>query len=592
MSVTTMSLTPRSGNLGVRLAAHLLRRTSFRFTKPRVDELKGITADVAVENLFNTPVPDPYIDKPLDFELHEQTGDGEWIDNDTVGNDNEGLRREWVAGWWFRNALYDPSATHKLAFFIHTLFTVSHVGLAAPEGSRYFYDHLLLLNYAAENGMNLKTLSKKMTLDNTMLYYLDNRKNRKNGVNENYARELLELFTIGRGEQESEGVYTNYTEKDITELAKVLTGFTVKDTRNGSNIDGDSDTDDNPDWNLYPTGIFKGYAELSYHDTTNKVFSPKFGGTGTTITGRNTEAGMYQELDDAINMIFAQPETARNYARKMYRFYVSTEIDADIETNIITPLATDLMGNGYNLKDTLKMLLKSEHFYNVCTNAEMGIGNIIKSPIELLAEVMSFFNIDLPDLPASPSSIQIQRHYHHFVSQYMFNMLGANGGLRLFGPPSVAGYPAYYQMPLRDKNWYNGSTIPTRYNIGKIFINNNLLIPNILHTTIDSVDFANYLADTLGVNVGGANAMVDAVVDYLLPKPLSDLRYDIIMDIFLLREIADTQEDAKMNWQCQWNLYRGIDSCNESADEDPERVRPHLDALIVAVLSAQEFQLK
>jgi len=589
MSVTTTSLAPRSGSLGVSLAAHLLRRASFRFTKPRVDQFANMTANAAVNNLFNTSVPVPYIPQPLDFRVHAANSNGEWLNDDStdsISGVNETNRRQWVIGWWFRNALYDPSATHKLAFFIHTFFTTSYAGVAAGyQASRYFYDHLALLNYAADNSMDLKTLAKKMTFDNAMLYYLNNRQNRKNGVNENYAREFLELFTIGRGEQESEGVYTNYTEADITELAKVLTGFTTLATRNDSNVAIDSDT-----------GIRTGYIKVSDHHLPPpdpagnllRTFSNKFldaNGNTYSISVGTDEASIQQEFDEVVDMVFAQAETARNYARKMYRFYVNTEIDTTIENTVITGLANDLIANGYDLTATLKMLLKSQHFYSMCTSIEGG-GNIIKSPVELLAEALSFFNTDLPPLPASPSTVEIENHYFYFVTRYLFNIFGQEGGLLLFGPTSVAGYPAYYQEPLRDKNWYNGSTIPTRYRIGSLFVTEQYYINNVLYTYMDSVAFANYLV-TLGVDVGDADAMVDAVTDYLLSQPLTADRRDIIKNIFL-------DDLSPINWQCEWSYYNGGTCAGNTVtpDGDENRVRPHLDALIVAVLSAQEFQLK
>jgi len=575
MSVTTTSLAPRSGNLGIQLAGHLLRRTSFRLTKPRVNQLAAMTANAAVDDLFNNASPTPYIPRPLDYEI----SGGEWIDDDSAPDGNETLRRYWVCVWWFRNALYDPSATHKLAFFIHTLFPVSHNGTSGSgvsfnQLSRFFFDHLALLNYAADNNMDLKTLAKKITLDNFMLCYLNNRLNKypnNDSDQENYAREFLEIFTIGRGEQESEGVYTNYTEADIKKVARLLTGFTTKSTRNGSDIDSD-------------TGIFAGYAIAANHDPEDKTFSNKLG--NTTITGRSTITGMYQELEDLTNMVFGQLETARNYARKMYRFYVNTTITQNIENTVITALANDLLANGYNFVTTLKLLLKSEHFYSMCT-AVNGGGNIIKSSVELLAEAMSFFNMDLPTLSGAPTATEIEQHFHRFGSSFLFNSFGQNGGLLLFAPIAVAGYPAYHQEPLRDKNWYNSTTIPTRYNIGKLFLS-QYHIENILYTGIDSVAFANYLADTLGVDVGDADTMVDAIVDYLLPQTLTTDRRDIIKNLFL-------NNLSPVNWQCEWGLYHG-DGCNVAPgvppDGDKERVRPHLDALIVAVLSTQEFQLK
>jgi len=114
------------------------------------------------------------------------------------------------------------------------------------EISKYMFDHLRLLNWLTQNGISLKTAAKKMTLDNLMLGYLNNRQNFWNGVddagfNENYAREFLELFTIGRGEEISTGVYTNYTEADISLAAKVFSGFSTASGRNESDVDTETE---------------------------------------------------------------------------------------------------------------------------------------------------------------------------------------------------------------------------------------------------------------------------------------------------------------------------------------------------------------
>ena len=90
-----------------------------------------------------------------------------------------------------------------------------------------FYDYLRLLNFYALG--NIKTFAKKITLDNAMLRYLDNTENNATNPNENYAREFLELFTILKGPQVSDENYTNYTEIDIQQAAKVFTGFKKKE---------------------------------------------------------------------------------------------------------------------------------------------------------------------------------------------------------------------------------------------------------------------------------------------------------------------------------------------------------------------------
>ena len=123
---------------------------------------------------------------------------------------------------------------NKLVFFLHTCFTVAKDSGAGK--SAYFYDYLRLLDFYAYG--SIKTLAKKITFDNAMLYYLDNTTNNKDNPNENYAREFLELFTILKGPQIANGNYTKYTEHDIQQAARVFSGIKVKPNRD--NIDNDT----------------------------------------------------------------------------------------------------------------------------------------------------------------------------------------------------------------------------------------------------------------------------------------------------------------------------------------------------------------
>jgi uncharacterized protein (DUF1800 family) len=156
-----------------------------------------------------------------------------------------------------------------------------------------------------------------------MLKYLNGDVNNETNPNENFAREFLELFTIGKGPQQGPGDYTNYTEEDIQAAARLLTGF--KKGNRTDNIDAD-------------TGIPRGYANPNKHDSTDKQFSYAF--QDQIITGSSTAEGMWLELRDFTEMVFTQDETARNICRKLYRYFVSRNISTEIETDIIGPLAT------------------------------------------------------------------------------------------------------------------------------------------------------------------------------------------------------------------------------------------------------------
>ena len=181
-----------------------------------------------------------------------------------------------------------------------------------------------------------------------MLAYLDNTTNNANNPNENYAREFLELFTILKGPQIAEGNYTNFTELDIQQAAKLFSG--IKTQNNRSIIDSD-------------TNLPRGRVDVNNHDKTNKTFSQAF--NNQTITGGNSEASIISELDSFVEMIFDKEATAKSFCRKLYRFFVKNEISNETENAVITPLAIELKNNNYELVPTVKKLLSSKHFFNV-----------------------------------------------------------------------------------------------------------------------------------------------------------------------------------------------------------------------------------
>ena len=190
------SLTPYNQVLGSRNAKHLLRRATFRFSNEdqlRLAEMTGVDAvNLLLEETTNALL-EPYDPYPTN-EPH-----GYWTSSGEHPNtfNGQGRKRAIVTAWWWYNAQSELSLKHKMSFFLHSCFTVGKDSGAGYSSN--FYDHLRLLDQFALG--NVKTLAKKMTLDNSMLNYLDNTSNNANNPNENYAREFLELFTILKGPQ-------------------------------------------------------------------------------------------------------------------------------------------------------------------------------------------------------------------------------------------------------------------------------------------------------------------------------------------------------------------------------------------------------
>lgn len=534
------SLQLRNGVLGRRLATHLLRRTTFHYTKSQIDSVAALTADQAVDQLLST-VP-PTIIEPIDFKSGQT-----WINSGGAPVSGTGLLRDIVKSWWTHEALLDPTIGHKMMLFLHSNFVV-----AASEGpAEEYFDYLALLRFYAIG--NFKTLALKMTLDNQMLRYLDNTLNNKDNPNENYAREFLELFTIGKGPQAGPGDYTNYTEADIQEAARLLTGFKTRALRDY--IDPD-------------TGIPQGRTATFQHDSTDKTFSSAF--NNLIIVGRSTNEGMMEELGEFVDMVFAQIATAKTICRKLYRFFVSSEIDQEIESDVIDPLAQTFFTSGYELAPVLRQLLKSVHFYDEDDgdNQDEIIGGLMRSPLELVLHALNYFQVEIPDPVTDPTE-----HYDRFYVKGLFRGFLPGAGMDLFRPSDVAGYPAYYQEPDFQKNWFNSSTIITRYQLSTMLIDGKRVLYN--QNLGAQLDIVEYVKNHVSAP-SDANVVVQELLDDLLPESADIDRYDYYRNEMFLDGIP------AYDWTADWQAF-------EQSGDDSE-VRPPLESFLTALLYSQEFQ--
>jgi len=316
------SLNPLGGSLGQKNAAHLLRRTTFGPTKSEIDAYGQMDINLAINTLLQEKVaPAPPV-SPYTMTTWIAQPAGEDIDQNEF--------KSYVLSWWIEQMRRSQdSIIEKMVLFYHTHFTT--IQSRIPHSEALYHQNALFRFYALGN---FKTLAKKICLDNAMLRHLDGFLNESGRPNENFAREFFELYTIGKGPQVGPTDYTNFTESDVQEAAKVLSGYGYDDSF--SNAD--------PDCGI-PTGIVKSndgvYA--SRHDSSEKNFSHAFQNTTIAplevIDGKATIAHALDELDQLVEMIFAQPETARHVCRKLYRFFVYYKIDDSIENDIIEPFA-------------------------------------------------------------------------------------------------------------------------------------------------------------------------------------------------------------------------------------------------------------
>ncbi|MCC7465590.1 MAG: DUF1800 family protein [Saprospiraceae bacterium] len=548
------SLNPLAGVLGQRKAAHLLRRSSYRYTRARVDELAGMTAAEAVSTLLV-----PY---PLQIEQPVYTaGAGTpapWINppqppSAPLPADDQDLTR-YVMGWWVNEALHDPGASHRMALFFHQFMAVD----AASGSSMEFFDYLSLLRWGSMG--NLKKLVIKMVTDNCMLRYLDNDQNFAQNPNENFAREFFELFTVGRGDAAGPGDYTTFTEEDVIQAAKVFTGFNHAQRHQYS----DPET-------MIPAG--KAYPQS--HDFNPKVFSARFGGVTINATTQDA-AGMVAELQAFVDLVFAQPATTQLFCRRLYHFFVTRIVPQEVEDEVIAPLAQLLIDSNFEIKPVLEKLLQSEHFYDVddSSNTDEIFGALIKSPLELTLQAFNFFQLPIPD-PVAENS----KHYVDFFSASVLERMLTRAGMDLFFPLDVAGYSGYYQDPALNRQFFNSSTIVQRYKLPQILLTGTHAWGSGSNDTIGTqLDIAAWVRDS-GVISAPSNSLVlvTELLQYLFPEEPDAERLDYFLNTVFLDQLPAP------DWVYEWDNF--INTGNDSEVKIP------LSRLVNAVMYAPEYQV-
>jgi len=326
-------VSPAAG-MGYADARHLLARAGFGPTQAEVEEFARLSREAAVARLLDgtrseaqTPAPgwaDRFSRPPRLKDLSEE--------------EKKALRRELIEkslelrGWWYREMLATSSPlTERMTLFWHNHFVSSQQKVKSPV--LMYRQNVLLRRHALGN---FGELLHAVAHDPAMVVYLDSVSNQKGKPNENFARELMELFTLGEG---------RYTEEDVREAARAFTGWSL-----------DRDT-----------GNFRFYPRR--HD-----------GGSKTVLG---QTGRF-DGDQVIELLLARPETAERIATKLWREFVSTTADA----REVRALAARLRASNYELKPVLRVLFTSEAFYAPANRAAL-----IKSPVELIVGTLRSFEI-------------------------------------------------------------------------------------------------------------------------------------------------------------------------------------------------------
>ena len=306
-------------NHDIELMAHLMRRAGFGASRAEIEAQAAKGYETVVEALLN-PEAQPAIEEDLMLRYHPSYNHSAAIEMN-------------VQNWLYRMINSPRQLQEKMTLFWHMIFCAGHSKIDSGE------EMLRMIAMFREHGMgNFQNLLMKLSTSPGMMYYLDNTESHKIAINENYGRELLELFSMGVGKDEA----FNYSEDDVKACARAFTGWSAA-----------------PAYPPFPYG--RSPWEFRYdpadHDDSEKVFLGQKGRWNG---------------EDIVNMVCKQPATARFIARHMYNFFVADEVQ--VPSWRLTPpkdpvasfklMEKAYFDSGYEITAMLRALFNSDSFKN------------------------------------------------------------------------------------------------------------------------------------------------------------------------------------------------------------------------------------
>jgi uncharacterized protein (DUF1800 family) len=383
-------------------AAHLLRRMGFGGPPEEIEKLVSLGREGAVDYLINydridNSAMEGVLEKSFDFRPP--------LDN--IRFNSAEIRR-----WWFtRMVLTNRQFEEKMTLFWHNHFATALSKV--PEVLMYI-QNLTLRKHALDR---FDTLLLEVSQDPAMMYWLDTVTNVKGKPNENFARELQELFSMGiydvvTGEP-------NYTEDDVKQIARTFTGWSYR----------------RPNPNDPFTYQF--YVNAALHDNTTKTIYP---GTPYEKTGN---------LDgtDVITIIAARRATPRFLVKKLFEFFVyPLDINNAGDKATIEKFADVYMNQDHSIKELVRAIFTSDEFFS-----ERARFALVKNPVEFIVGAIRMLGAQYN--PGTPTG---QRDSSLYTAARLM-------GLDLFNPPDVAGWDL-------NLGWINTATMLNRFNWANQFI--------------------------------------------------------------------------------------------------------------------------
>jgi len=547
----TSGLSPYTGAWTEAEALHLLRRTNFGAKKSQVDTLLQLTPSAAVDAVLNVSAVPPA--PPVNWYQNIFADEGgvaygaDWTTNafatTSVGQTSNSYRIQGLRNWLFGLTVSnDITIREKMTWFWYHFMPVDFKFIFESSNTytntncaRILYRYMKLFRDSATG--NFKTLIRSVATEPAMMFYLNNQANTATAPDENFARELMELFTLGKDP------LSQYTQNDVIAAAKVLTGWRVQ--------------------NLNTLNVATNFLP-NLHSTANKQFSSFF--NNTVIAYQSSTNGAL-ELDALINMIFAKDVVVSQYiCRRLYRYFVYYDIDANIEANVIVPLAQTFVSNNWNILPVLQQLFKSQHFFDMANR-----GVVIKSPFDQVAGMLNTFNMNLTGATTEAQ----YRIWSRFNETYSKGMEQDAGSI-----PNVAGWNAYSQSPAFHQYWINSNTVQKRF----IFIRdqfNGYSISGVTGMTfkIDVLAFAQQFGTTIPAD---PDQLTATCIKYLLPIDLSQPQKDALKQSTLL-----SGQTTNSYWTTAWNNYIAAPTNTTTKGV----VETRLKNLLVSICQLAEYQL-
>ncbi len=376
------------------LMAHLMRRAGFGATRDELDALVEKGYEAAVNDLLE---PGPARAMPDDI-----------IRRYHVDQSELRIQGAGAANWLYKMVSTSAPLEEKTALFWHSLFA------AGERKVNNLKTMVSQIDRFRRHGLgSFRTLLVELSKDPAMLYWLDNNENHSTAVNENYGRELLELFSMGIG---------NYTEQDVKECARAFTGWTVEAA--------EYMTLRSTKASIWPYGrvSFQFEYRPDDHDGSEKEFLG--------------EAGRF-DGEDVIDIIVRQPATARFVARRLFLFFAADEIDEQGE-RLVEDMAATYFDSGCEIRAMLRTLFLSEYF-----RSEAARFARVKSPVELVAGILRI-----------TQEFQWPRREIWEAAQAIEYM-----GQELLSPPSVEGWH-------EGSEWIDSGSMVERVNFGADHLGN------------------------------------------------------------------------------------------------------------------------